>query len=392
MVLETILIQGFWGIASIVLVEMVRDLYHITSHIWPPLQTLHNWHHRAYKKDFTPLYGDIYSKAQLYNDVPESLVMMLAMAVGAILLDLPGLWVGFVYAAGFLGGALARSQGWLLATDLTHEPGPLTQIPGIWRVNRSYHWKHHFDNVNAYYAGHFTFLDKLLGTALSLKNKTVAVTGASGTMGQALIQELIRQGAKPVALTTSPDAVFPESVKVMTWRLGQEAALQDALRKVDILIINHGINVQGERTPDAIARSLEVNALSAIALMDSFMATVNTPTAPATKEIWVNTSEAEVGPAFSPLYELSKRLIGDLITLKRQDAPCIIRKVILGPFKSNLNPIGVMSAQWVAKAVIALAKRDLRNIIVTINPITYVAFPIKETAQSLYFRFFSRSR
>ncbi|MDB9527008.1 bifunctional sterol desaturase/short chain dehydrogenase [Oscillatoria sp. CS-180] len=392
MVLQTLIGQGLWAMAAIVIVEMVRDIYHVVSHSWPPLQTLHNWHHRAYKKDFTPISADIYSKAQLYNDVPESLAMMSAIGILASITGIPGLWVGFIYSAGFLGGAVLRSQGLLVETDLTHEPGPLTEIPGIWRVNRSYHWKHHFDNVNAYYAGHFTFLDKFLGTALSLKNKTVAVTGASGTMGRALMAELVRQGAKPIALTTSPNAQFPNAVRSATWQPGRETQLQDLFRKVDILIINHGINVHGKRDPDAIAHSLEVNSLSVLALMDAFMATTAaTSTGAATKEVWVNTSEAEVGPAFSPLYEISKRLVGDLITLKRHDAPCTIRKIVLGPFKSNLNPIGVMSADWVAKAVIALAKRDIRNIIVTINPLTYVAFPIKETAQSLYFRFFSRS-
>jgi hypothetical protein len=49
-----------------------------------------------------------------------------------------------------------------------------------------------------------------------------------------------------------------------------------------------------------------------------------------------------------------------------------------------------MSPTWVAKAVVALAQRDVRNIIVTINPLTYLAFPIKEMAQSLYFRLFSK--
>ena len=228
-----------------------------------------------------------------------------------------------------------------------------------------------------------------MGTALSLKNKTVAVTGASGTLGQALLTELARHGAKPVAITTSPEAPFPQSLRVLTWQPGQESELQAALRKVDILIINHGINVHGDRTPAAIERSLQVNSLSVLALMDAFLATVDTPTGAATKELWVNTSEAEVGPAFSPLYEVSKRLTGDLVTLKRQDAPCMIRKLILGPFKSNLNPIGVMSAPWVAKAIVALAQRDIRNIIVTINPLTYLAFPVKETAQSWYFRLFS---
>jgi monoglucosyldiacylglycerol epimerase len=110
----------------------------------------------------------------------------------------------------------------------------------------------------------------------------------------------------------------------------------------------------------------------------------------AIKELWINTSEAEVNPAFSPLYELSKRTLGDLITLRRLDAPCIIRKLVLGPFKSQLNPSGVMSAQWVAWAVVALAKRDFRDIIVTINPITYIAFPIKEFFNALYFQLFTK--
>jgi hypothetical protein len=390
MVWETVLVQGIWAIAAVVIVEMVRDIYHLTAHLWAPLQALHNWHHRAFKKDFTPVSLDIYQKAHLYNDVPEALVMIAAISGLAISCQSIGLGVGVVYAAGFLVTALARAQGWLLSTDLTHEPGPLQTIPGQWRVNRSYHWKHHFDDVNAYYAGHFTLLDKLLGTSLSLKNKTVAVTGASGSMGRSLITELLRQGAKPIALTTTTGASFPDGVKVVSWELGQETTLLSLLQKVDILIINHGINVHSDRTPAAISQSLQVNALSVLTLMDAFIATVNTPTAMATKEIWVNTSEAEVGPAFSPLYEISKRLIGDLITLKRQAASCTIRKLVFGPFKSKLNPIGILSADWVAWVAIALAKRDVRNIIVTINPWTYLAFPLKEMTQSLYFRWFTR--
>jgi len=228
-----------------------------------------------------------------------------------------------------------------------------------------------------------------MGKALTFENRVVAVTGASGTMGRALIAELLRQGAKPIALTTSPQASFSPEIQVLSWQAGQESALRSHFHDVDILIINHGINVHGDRTAAAIAKSLEVNSLSVLALMDTFIAATETATV-AAKEIWINTSEAEVGPAFSPLYEISKRLIGDLITLKRQDAPCTIRKIILGPFKSNLNPIGVMSADWVAKTVITLAKRDCHNIIVTINPLTYLALPIKEIVQSIYFRLFSR--
>ncbi|MBE9079399.1 bifunctional sterol desaturase/short chain dehydrogenase [Romeria aff. gracilis LEGE 07310] len=389
---ESLIFQGLWGLISIVLVEILRDLYHVASHGWEPLQRLHSWHHRAYKKDFTPVNGEIYRRSQLYNDAPEALFMLVSIGAIAFLTHHPALWLGGLYATGFLLAALLRSQGWLYASDLTHEPGPLTELPHPWRVNRTYHWRHHFDQTNAYYAGHFTITDKVMGTALSLKGKTVAVTGASGTLGRALIRELARQGAKPIGLSTSADTEIEGAVSVVSWQVGAEAKLADRLQKVDILIINHGLNVHSDRTPTAIEKSLEVNALSAWRLLEVFLSTVDDDTGRATKEVWVNTSEAEVNPAFSPLYEVSKRLLGDLVNLRRTDAPCVIRKLVLGPFKSNLNPIGVMSADWVAGAIVALAKRDFRNIVVTINPLTYLLFPLKELGQTIYFKLFTKAQ
>ncbi len=390
MPLETVAWQGLWGAIALLMAEVVRDVYHAVSHYWPPLMRLHNWHHRAYKKDFTSVSPELYRQAQLHNDVPEAIVMSGALAGLAISTGISGLWLGSLYGLGFLMAAIARAQGWLLSTDLTHEPGELTTIPSNWRVNRTYHWRHHFDDTNAYFAGSFTLIDKLMGTAVSMKGKTVAVTGASGTMGRALLGELARQKARPIALTTSPDATFGENVPCWQWQPGAEADLREALKKVDILILNHGLNGHGDRTPEAIQAALEANALSGWRLMEVFFSTVETSPQRANKEVWVNTSEAEVSPAFSPLYEVSKRLMGDLVTLRRLDAPCVVRKVILGPFKSNLNPIGVMSAEWVAWAVVTLAKRNVRNIIVTINPLTYLIFPFRELGKGIYFRLFSR--
>ena len=50
-----------------------------------------------------------------------------------------------------------------------------------------------------------------------------------------------------------------------------------------------------------------------------------------------------------------------------------------------------MSADFVAWAIVALANLGLRDIIVTINPITFIAYPLKEFWRSLYFRAFSRA-
>jgi monoglucosyldiacylglycerol epimerase len=382
--------QFILGLVSILFAEVVRDFYHIAGHYWQPIKQNHLLHHKAYRRDFSIANMELYQKSQLYNDVPEALCMVGLGAALALVTQNPGLWLGCIYSIAFLVPAFLRSQGMLLATDLSHKPGDLVGIPAQWRVNRTYHWRHHFDETNAYYAGHFTSVDRIIGTSLSLKGKVVAITGASGTLGQALIEELSLQGAKVVAITTNPNPVFKKEIAVLQWQPRAESELLPHLQDVDILIINHGINVHGDRSAAAIYESYEVNTFSTLRLTELFFQTVTKSSHTATKELWINTSEAEVNPAFSPLYELSKRTIGDLITLRRLEAPCIIRKLVLGPFKSQLNPSGIMSSRWIAWAIIALAKRDFRDIIVTINPITYLIFPVKEFCQSCYFRLFTK--
>lgn len=394
-----------WGLGSILWVELVRDFYHLLAHYWTPLYRLHAWHHRVFRPDLTAVSDTIYRQAHWRNDVPECLVMLLfSFSLWFVAYQvapeqqLPAL-AGSLYTLSFLFGAIARGMGWKWAeevTDLTHRPGRFLDPPSRWFVNRTYHWRHHFDNQKAYYCGTLTLVDKLMGTALSLKGKTIAVTGASGTLGRSLLGHLHKRGAKVIALTSQSQVVTlslkGESlpIETITWQLGQESDLAALLEKVDILILNHGINVHRARTADAIAKSYEINTFSSWRLMELFFSTIRTNKDMATKEVWVNTSEAEVSPAVSPLYELSKRALGDLVTLRRLDAPCVVRKLILGPFKSNLNPIGVMSADWVAKQIVNLATRDVRNIIVTINPLTFVAFPLKEFCVSTYFKLFSR--
>lgn len=239
--------------------------------------------------------------------------------------------------------------------------------------------------------------------AQAMVGKTVAVTGASGRLGQALLSSLQRQGATVIALSSSQKqlnlAEGAEPVQTQVWKVGEEAALAPLLRTVDILVINHGVNVYGDRTPEAIDRSYEINAFSGWRLLELFLQTNPRDEAldeegdspQNAKEVWVNTSEAESNPALSPLYELSKRTLGDLVTLRRLDSPHTIRKLILGPFKSELNPAGIMSADKVAERILAKAIRGQKNIVVTINPLTFITFPLKEFLVSSYFRLFTRS-
>ena len=401
-----------WGtgltiaLASVLWVELIRDVYHTLSHLWTPLYRLHVWHHKVFRRDLSVVSDTIYRSAHWYNDVPESLVMLAFSLLPWLLVNTWNLtpqwtaWTGSLYTLSFLLGAIARGLGIPMLdelTDVTHRPGEFTSLPSRWFVNRPYHWRHHFDNQDAYFSGTFTLVDKLMGTALSLKNKRIAVTGASGTLGKALLTQLHLAGAKVTALTSSTDEVIlnisgeEKAINTITWQTGQEAELLERLDKIDILIINHGVNVHEQRDESAIAKSYEINTFSVLRLMELFFKTIKSDRDTVRKEVWVNTSEAEVNPAFSPLYEMSKRATGEIVTLRRLDAPCVVRKLVLGPFKSQLNPIGVMSADWVAKQIVNLARRDIRNIIVTINPLTWILFPIKEFFVSTYFRFFSSS-
>jgi sterol desaturase/sphingolipid hydroxylase (fatty acid hydroxylase superfamily) len=383
---------AIWGVFSLLLAEIIRDSYHALCHQVTWLAKWHNKHHAAYRRDLTLVSQQAYLDSQLYHDIVESIILLVLLIIVALVLKQWGLWLGVAYAGTFLYGASLRYFQGTIDTDYNHLPGPLAATPSVWFVNRTYHWRHHFDDVNAYYSGVFSLVDKVLGTGLSLKGKTIAVTGASGALGQALTTELMKHNAKVVALTTNPNQIPAQTgLKVIPWKLGNEAELKANLQKVDILIINHGVNVYGDRTSTAIYNSYEVNTFSALRLIDIFSETVTGPDAKATKEIWINTSEAEVSPALSPLYELSKRALGDIITLKRLDGVCVIRKLILGPFKSQLNPYGVMSAKQVAKGILFLAKRDFRNIIVTVNPLTYLLFPMKEFTTWLYYRIFSKA-
>ena len=395
------------ALASVLWVELVRDLYHTLAHLWQPLYRLHVWHHKVFRRDLSVVSEDIYRQAHWYNDVPECLVM-LALSILPWQLTQSwnftpswAVWTGSLYTLGFLLGAIARGLGIPLVdelTDVTHRPGEFTNLPSRWFVNRPYHWRHHFDNQNAYFSGTLTLVDKLMGTALSLKNKRIAVTGASGTLGIALLTQLHQAGAKVTALTSSASEIELDiegkklPIKTLTWEAGQEEQIRSELEKIDILVLNHGVNVNGQRDEAAIAKSYEINTFSTLRLMELFFQTIRSDRDTIRKEVWVNTSEAEVNPAFSPLYELSKRAIGELVTLRRLDAPCVVRKLILGPFKSQLNPVGIMSAEWVAKQIVNLAKRDVRNIIVTINPLTFILFPFKEFLTSNYFRWFSSSQ
>jgi len=225
----------------------------------------------------------------------------------------------------------------------------------------------------------------------------VGITGARGALGQALARRFQQAGAVVTGFTHGdpPTGTDGPVDHWASWSCGQEEALLPHLRNLDVLVLNHGINPQGDQRPGTMSKALEVNALSSWRMLQCCERLCREQSTQ-TFEVWVNTSEAEIQPAVSPAYELSKRLLGQLVSVRgatrsaEERSQLVLRKLVLGPFRSELNPIGVMTADFVAGQVLWQARMGGRLIIVTPNPLTYVLMPLTEIGRRLYSRALSR--
>ncbi len=227
----------------------------------------------------------------------------------------------------------------------------------------------------------------------STKNKkTVGITGASGALGKELTKLFRQKGYKVIGFThskTNYEINLESPNEWIEWECGKESTLKKHLKKIDILILNHGIyNLSRENSN--YENSIEINALSKFKILNLFEEIAFKNESSIKKEIWINTSEAEILPALNPSYEISKSLIGRLVSFKKNfldkdsKKKLIIKKIILGPFKSELNPIGLMSPKFVSKKIYDLANSKSYLIIISPNPFTYLLFPLKEFFNFLY--------
>ena len=225
----------------------------------------------------------------------------------------------------------------------------------------------------------------------------IGITGVRGALGQALASRFRQAGAVVTGFTHGDPPTGTDSPlnQWVSWSCGQEEALVPQLRDLDVLVLNHGINPQGDQRPETMSKALEVNALSSWRMLQCCERICRERTSQPL-EVWVNTSEAEIQPAISPAYELSKRLLGQLVSMRgatraaEDRSQLVLRKLVLGPFRSELNPIGVMNADFVAGQVLWQARMGARLIIVTPNPLTYVLMPLTELGRWLYSRALSR--
>ena len=244
---------------------------------------------------------------------------------------------------------------------------------------------------------------KKLSENSRFKGLKIAITGANGSLGRFLIEELKRKGAYVVGLThnkkNSVQSFESSPNEWIFWSCGKEELLASRLANIDILILNHGFNPKGMIDSTEINKAIEINSLSHWRLIELFENISNSNknlNKYNSNEIWVNTSEAEIQIAFSPVYEITKRLIGELVSLKKSKlliekrSDFKIKKLILGPFKSKLNPQGILSPEFVAKKIIQKAEKNNYLIIVSPNPLIYLLMPIIESIRILYPKFIKK--
>ena len=227
------------------------------------------------------------------------------------------------------------------------------------------------------------------------EGKTIGITGASGALGKELSKIFREKGFKVIGFTHSKNnrEINNHSPNEwIEWQCGKEFLLQEHLKNIDILILNHGIYDVSKKI-SSYENSIEVNALSKFKFLNLFETIAIKNKSPIAKEIWINTSEAEIFPAFNPSYEISKSLIGQLVSFKKNlldvntKKKLKIKKLILGPFKSELNPIGIMNPKFVSNQIYNFANLNIFLIIVTPNPLSYILFPIKELYYLIYCKF-----
>ena len=225
--------------------------------------------------------------------------------------------------------------------------------------------------------------------------KTIGITGAGGSLGKALTKKFKSSGYKIIGFTHNrnpPELLEEGPHEWVYWECGKEFLLENNLISIDILILNHGI--YESKSEQDLEKLIEINALSKLKILRLFekiSLSHSIDTSP--REIWINTSEAEILPALNPCYEISKSLIGQAVTLKKNfydqnvSTNLIIKKVILGPFKSDLNPIGIMSPDLVASLILYVSNLSNYLIIVSPNPLTYILFPLREFYFYVYYQF-----
>jgi NAD(P)-dependent dehydrogenase (short-subunit alcohol dehydrogenase family) len=112
---------------------------------------------------------------------------------------------------------------------------------------------------------------------VTIRDKTVLITGANRGIGRALVEEALRRGAKRVYAGVRDGATAPagERVTALTLDITNSVHIEEAVDKVgtlDVLINNAGFAMYDSLTnSDLLAQHLDVNLFGPLRMINAFL-------------------------------------------------------------------------------------------------------------------------
>jgi NAD(P)-dependent dehydrogenase (short-subunit alcohol dehydrogenase family) len=177
---------------------------------------------------------------------------------------------------------------------------------------------------------------------MNIANRTVLITGANRGIGQALVNEALRRGAKRVyAGTRGAPTITDERVTPLTLDVTSVEQIQRAVDKVDtldVLINNAGIALYDDLSNSgAIEQSLAVNFFGPFNLTRAFL-----PLLRRSKGAIVNNLSLVALAALPiiPAYSISKAAAFNLTQSLRAllaSQGITVHAVVLGPIDTDMN-------------------------------------------------------
>jgi monoglucosyldiacylglycerol epimerase len=354
-------VTGLWQATLIFMVSnLTFDTVHWLLHRWgksrvPLLRTFARWHwvHHAFVDRRMRLHPHLAKRNIIYHLVPEYLsVMAGTLACLLVFPWQPVLAVAFL-RTWFSIDAIRRG-----GTDINHMT--MERLNGqqslIW-IQPSYHAMHHVHPDN-FYSSFLNVFDMVLGTSCQIRGRKIAITGASGAFGSALVRKLNRMGAEIRTLKHGVD-----------FAPGEPERARAVLEWAEVLVLAHG------------ARHVDcynANHRTFVELIDLFTEIGRGRLVP--PEVWALGSEAELHG------DLGKENLRDYVGSKRAFAAearryyrsrdLIYRHIVPASFRSGLGP-GPMSARVAVAISLFFIRRGFRYV-----PVTYTTL-----AHWNYFRF-----
>jgi hypothetical protein len=227
-------------------------------------------------------------------------------------------------------------------------------------VGPEYHALHHV-HPERYMGSMVKVFDWVAGTACSLRNRRVILTGGSGAFGRAIEKQLLSEGVKDIKkLHFGKD-----------WTHHDFSGVGRHFEKSDILILAHG--TKGMDAMDA-------NCNSTMRLIEIFLgckAVGNTRQTKTVPEIWYVGSEIEIHPAWGnpemQRYSASKRAFLPYARALYDDARVIYRHIVPAAFESPMGK-AIVSPDWAARVALWWIRRGAYYVPVTYTGLSFLNF------------------